>query len=143
MTKSVDLVPGGSDIAVTAENRHECELCRTEWGQIVIADCIDIQLMCKYKLDRQIAAQSRAFFDGLSDLIDPKWLRMFDPKELQELIGGEEKPIDVDDLRANSYDSGFVNSDTPRLFWGVVKSFDQDERRALVQFVTSCGRPPL
>jgi ubiquitin-protein ligase E3 C len=99
--------------------------------------------MCKYKLDRQIAAQSRAFFDGLSDLIDPKWLRMFDPSELQELIGGEEKPIDVDDLRANSTESGFMNSETTRLFWGVVKGFNQDQRRALVQFVTSCGRPPL
>lgn len=99
--------------------------------------------MCKYKLDRQIAQQSRAFFDGLSDLIDPKWLRMFDPKELQQLIGGEETPIDVDDLRAHSTESGFISGDTPRLFWKVVKDFNQDERRALVQFVTSCGRPPL
>lgn len=68
---------------------------------------------------------------------------MFDPKELQELIGGEEKPIDVDDLRAHTTESGFINGDTTRLFWKVVKEFDQDQRRALVQFVTSCGRPPL
>jgi len=52
---SVDLIPGGSDIAVTAENRQEY-----------------IQLVCKYKLDKQIAAQSRAFFHGLSDIIDSK-----------------------------------------------------------------------
>lgn len=33
---------------------------------------VDIQLVCKYKLDKQIAAQSRAFFNGLADIIDPK-----------------------------------------------------------------------
>ncbi len=33
---------------------------------------VDIQLVCKYKLDKQIAAQSRAFFNGLSDIIDSK-----------------------------------------------------------------------
>lgn len=67
---------------------------------------VDIQLVCKYKLDKQIAAQSKAFFIGLSDLLDSKcgfitvWqnlvlikaigLRMFDQQELQQLIGGEE-----------------------------------------------------
>jgi ubiquitin-protein ligase E3 C len=25
MPKTIDLLPGGADIAVTAENRHECE----------------------------------------------------------------------------------------------------------------------
>ena len=55
VARSIELIPGGSDIAVTAENRQEY-----------------IQLMCKYKLDKQIAAQSRAFFHGLSDLIDSK-----------------------------------------------------------------------
>lgn len=55
VARSVDLVAGGSDIAVTAENRQEY-----------------IQLVCKYKLDKQIAAQSRAFFTGLSDIIDQK-----------------------------------------------------------------------
>ncbi|KAK8847462.1 hypothetical protein IAR55_005320 [Kwoniella newhampshirensis] len=124
--ESVDLIPGGSEIAVTAENRHEY-----------------IQLVCKYKLDKQIAAQSRAFFNGLSDLVDAKWLRMFDQQELQQLIGGEETPIDIDDLRAHCDVNGFPNDVTPRLFWKVVKGFSQEERRALLRFVTSCSRPPL
>ncbi|WWC86828.1 uncharacterized protein L201_001707 [Kwoniella dendrophila CBS 6074] len=124
--KTVDLIPNGSEIAVTAENRHEY-----------------IQLVCKYKLDRQIAAQSRAFFNGLSDLIDAKWLRMFDQQELQQLIGGEETLIDIDDLRAHCSVSGFPNDTTPRLFWKVVKSFTHEQRRALLRFVTSCSRPPL
>ncbi|ORX33914.1 hypothetical protein BD324DRAFT_665268 [Kockovaella imperatae] len=125
-TQTIDLVPGGSDIPVTVENRHEY-----------------IQLVCRYKLDKQISAQSRAFFSGLSDIIDSKWLRMFDQKELQQVIGGEETPIDIDDLRANTEVSGFANDDTIQVFWKVVKGFNQQERRALLRFVTSCSRPPL
>jgi len=104
---------------------------------------IDIQLVCRHKLDRQIAAQSRAFFSGLSDIIDSKWLRMFDQRELRQLIGGEETIIDLDDLRANCEVSGFKKDDTMRMFWRVVQSFDQVQRRALLSFTTSCSRPPL
>ncbi|TYJ56005.1 hypothetical protein B9479_003247 [Cryptococcus floricola] len=124
--KQVDLIPGGSDIPVTADNRHEY-----------------IQLVCKYKLDKQIAAQSKAFFLGLSDLIDAKWLRMFDQQELQQLIGGEETPIDLKDLRAHCHVDGFPNDTTPTLFWKVVGSFTEEQKRDLLRFVTSCSRPPL
>ncbi|OCF32551.1 ubiquitin-protein ligase E3 C [Kwoniella heveanensis BCC8398] len=124
--KTIELVPGGAEIGVTAENRHEY-----------------IQLVCRYKLDKQIAAQSRAFFNGLSDLIDAKWLRMFDQQELQQLIGGEEAPIDIDDLRAHCSIDGFPDDTTPRLFWHVVKGFSQEQKKALLRFVTSCSRPPL
>lgn len=99
--------------------------------------------MCRHKLDRQISAQSRAFFSGLSDIIDSKWLRMFDQRELRQLIGGEETIIDMDDLKAHCEVTGFPNDETMRMFWRVVKSFNQEERRALLRFVTSCSRPPL
>lgn len=84
---------------------------------------------------------------------------MFDQQELQQLIGGGETLIDLDDLRAHAVVSGFPTDDTIRLFWEVstghprlksyssceqvVKSFDQEQRRALLRFVTSCSRPPL
>ena len=42
---------------------------------------------------------------------------MFDQQELQQLIGGEETIIDLDDLRAHSVVTGFPNDDTIRLFW--------------------------
>jgi ubiquitin-protein ligase E3 C len=110
---------------------------------LLMSTALDIQLVCKYKLDKQISRQSRAFFDGLSDIIDPKWLRMFDQSELQQLIGGEETPIDIDDLRAHTVVHGFPVDDTLRMFWKVVKDFNQGEKKALLRFVTSCSRPPL
>lgn len=69
--RQIDLIPGGSEIPVTAENRHECEQNVLLMVYLPMNN-VDIQLVCKYKLDKQIAAQSKAFFIGLSDLLDSK-----------------------------------------------------------------------
>lgn len=58
VTKSIDLIPNGSDIAVTRENRLQY-----------------IYLVSHYRLSKQIKLQSEAFFEGLSEMIDPNWLR--------------------------------------------------------------------
>jgi ubiquitin-protein ligase E3 C len=70
-------------------------------------------------------------------------LRMFDQAELAQLIGGEDKLIDMDDLQNFTYVSGYANDKTINAFWKVVKSFNQQQRRGLIKFVTSCARPPL
>lgn len=58
VTKTIDLIPNGSNVAVTRENRLQY-----------------IYLVSHYRLTKQIKAQSMAFFEGLSDLIDPRWLQ--------------------------------------------------------------------
>lgn len=58
VAKTINLIPNGSNIAVTRENRLQY-----------------IQLVSHYRLNRQIRSQSEAFFDGLSEMVDPKWLR--------------------------------------------------------------------
>ena len=58
VARSVELIPNGSNIPVTKENRLKY-----------------IYLVSLYKLSRQIRKQSNVFFDGLSEMIDPKWLR--------------------------------------------------------------------
>src|SRR5581483_4155982 len=59
-SQTIELIPGGSDIPVTNGNRIRY-----------------IYMMANYRLNRQIDRQCKAFFRGLSDLIDEKWLRMF------------------------------------------------------------------
>ncbi|KAN0088109.1 hypothetical protein V8E55_006730 [Tylopilus felleus] len=93
--KVADLIPDGSNVPVTRENRPQY-----------------IYLISHYKLSN--------VFEGLSEIIDPKWLRMFNQQELQILLGG-------------------VNAPEPP----VLESFDQEQRRAFLRFVTSCSRPPL
>ena len=58
VTKTIDLTPDGSNVAVTRENRLQY-----------------IQLVSHYRLSKQIKLQSEAFFEGLLEMIDTKWLR--------------------------------------------------------------------
>ncbi|KAH8832744.1 HECT-domain-containing protein [Flagelloscypha sp. PMI_526] len=128
VTKTVDLIRNGSNTPVTKENRLQY-----------------IHLVSHYKLTKQIKRQTDAFFDGLSEIIDPKWLRMFNQQEVQVLLGGVNAPVDIDDLRNNTVYGGLYDDqhETIVAFWNVVESFDQEKRSQLLRFVTSCSRPPL
>ncbi|KAJ7757717.1 HECT-domain-containing protein [Mycena maculata] len=128
VTKTVDLMPDGSNVAVTKDNRLQY-----------------IYLVSHYRLSKQIKLQSEAFFEGLSEIIDAKWLKMFNQQELQILIGGTDSPVDLDDLQGNTQYGGVFDANHPTIisFWRVVHSFDQEQRRSLLRFVTSCSRPPL
>lgn len=123
-----NLIPNGADKPVTAENRY-----------------LYIHMVAHHRLRTQIRKQTDAFMEGLADIIDAKWLRMFNQQELQMLIGGTPDPIDIDDLRANCVYGGLYDEshEVIQRFWKVVDTLNQDERRALLRFVTSCSRPPL
>jgi ubiquitin-protein ligase E3 C len=124
----VDLKPNGRNIPVTYQNRLEY-----------------IQLVANYRLNVSIHRQATAFVRGLSDLIDVKWLVMFNQKELQTLVGGAEgKSIDVDELERYTVLGGFRDGDkTVNLFWEVMKEFKEADKRKVLKFVTSVERPPL
>lgn len=125
--KVTELVPNGSDIPVTNKNRLKY-----------------IFLVANYRLEAQIRAQCTAFFNGLSELIDPRWLRIFDQMELQELIKGSDQPIDIADLRAHTALSDYHEKDvTVTYLWEALESFDQPTRAQFLKFVTSCPSPPL
>ncbi|TPX30115.1 hypothetical protein SmJEL517_g06248 [Synchytrium microbalum] len=127
-TRSIELIPGGGSIPVTRDNRIRY-----------------IYLVANYWLNQQIDKQCRAFFHGLVDLIDPRWLKMFNQEELQILIGGASMPIDLRDLQQHiDYQGGFsTEHPTIKAFWKVVDGFSEEEKQLLLKFVTSCARPPL
>lgn len=127
-TRVVDLKPDGANIIVNSSN----------WIEY-------IQVMADFKLNRQIHDQCNAFRQGLANVLPISWLYMFNTKELQVLISGAEIPVDVDDLMTHTRYGGDYNSEhaTIKMFWTVVRSFDDLERRQLLKFVTSCSRPPL
>ena len=70
---------------------------------------------------------------------------MFNQHEVQILLGGVNSPIDIDDLKRYTNYGGVFDENHPAilLFWKVVEKFDQEQKRALLRFVTSCSRPPL
>ena len=70
---------------------------------------------------------------------------MFSSTELSTLISGAEHEISVTDLQAHTnYSGGYeINHPTITAFWQVVSGFDEEQKRSLLKFVTSCSRPPL
>jgi len=127
-SKVVDLVPNGSNIAVTDENRLRF-----------------IYEMADFKLNREIAPQSKAFVAGLNSVIKPDWLRMFEAEELDRLVSGT-PVIDVADLkRHTNYAGGYdENHEVIRWFWSILDhDMDESDRRSFLKFSTSVSRSPL
>jgi len=60
------------------------------------------------------------------------------------VISGVRGEIDVSDWKSNTSYHGTLSSSSPaiKLFWGVVKELDQEEKSKLLRFVTGCERPP-
>jgi ubiquitin-protein ligase E3 C len=123
----IELIPGGASIAVTAKNRMQY-----------------IHLIADWRLNQSIERQSSAFLRGLRDIIPQAWLSTFSAPELQVIISGAARGIDVDDLeRHTSYNSGFFSMHpTIMMFWKVMNELSDKDRAALLKFVTSCERPP-
>uniref|UniRef100_A0A8C0SIR8 Ubiquitin-protein ligase E3C n=1 Tax=Canis lupus familiaris TaxID=9615 RepID=A0A8C0SIR8_CANLF len=124
----VELKFGGKDIPVTSANRIAY-----------------IHLVADYRLNRQIRQHCLAFRQGLANVVNLEWLRMFDQQEIQVLISGAQVPISLEDLKSFTNYSGGYSADHPviKVFWRVVEGFTDEEKRKLLKFVTSCSRPPL
>ncbi|KAH7342765.1 hypothetical protein BKA65DRAFT_552383 [Rhexocercosporidium sp. MPI-PUGE-AT-0058] len=132
-TVTRDLMPNGSNIAVTNENRP-----------------LYVSYVARHRLQVQPFRQTQAFLKGLSEIINPTWLSMFNQSELQTLIGGDSSEVDVEDLRRNTQYGGVYQigddgqeHDTIKLFWKVLKELDDSDRRKVLKYVTSTPRAPL
>lgn len=66
LAQVVELKPGGKDIPVTTANRIAY-----------------IHLVADYRLNKQIRPHCLAFRQGLANVVNLEWLRMFDQQELQ------------------------------------------------------------
>lgn len=76
----VELKPGGKDIPVTTANRIAY-----------------IHLVADYRLNKQIRAHCLAFRQGLANVVNLEWLRMFDQQEIQvaAYLGGTHTYLDL------------------------------------------------
>ncbi|GAA6084677.1 ubiquitin-protein ligase E3C-like [Tachysurus ichikawai] len=124
----VELKPGGNDIPVTTANRIAY-----------------IHLVADYRLNKQIRAHCLAFRQGLAEVLNLEWLRMFDQQEIQDLISGAHVLICLDDLKKfTNYSGGyFPTHPVIKIFWDVVENFSNEEKRMLLKFVTGFSRPPV
>ncbi|XP_010277573.1 PREDICTED: E3 ubiquitin-protein ligase UPL2-like isoform X2 [Nelumbo nucifera] len=121
-----ELIPGGRNIRVTEENKHEY-----------------VDLVAEHRLTTAIRPQINAFLEGFTELIPRDLVSIFNDKELELLISGL-PDIDLDDLRANTEYSGYsAASPVIQWFWEVVQGFSKEDKARLLQFVTGTSKVPL
>jgi ubiquitin-protein ligase E3 C len=128
-----ELIPNGANKAVSNENRP-----------------IYVSYVARHRLLVQPYHQTQAFLKGLSEIIKPSWLSMFNQTELQTLIRGDTSEINVEDLRNNTIYGGVyeigddgLEHPTVQLFWKVMEDLDDSDRRKVLKYVTSTPRAPL
>lgn len=98
-------------------------------------------LLASYKVNKLLEFQSRHIRKGLKSMINSEWLFMFNYEELNYLISGVGQ-INIQELRNFTRYGGYNDNDpTIKMFWSVVEEFDEDEKSALLMFVTACPRP--
>lgn len=122
-----NLRPNGHDIQVTYDNRHEF-----------------VELYVKYILDTSIRKQFKAFFKGFNKVCDRTSLDLFEAKELELLVGGRTE-LDMNDLReGTSYEDGYTEKSFAIVcFWNVVLGFNNEEKKALIKFISGSDRSPI
>ncbi|OCT46172.1 IQ and HECT domain protein [Cladophialophora carrionii] len=132
-TITTELIANGANTPVTNTNR-----------------LVYIDRIVRYRLQQQPKAVTDAFLKGLGQIIQPMWLAMFNQKELQKLVGGDNSELDIADLRRNTQYGGlYVIGDdgqehpTVQLFWKALQEMSDSDRRKVLKFVTSTPRAPL
>ncbi|KAL4185741.1 hypothetical protein AMTRI_Chr10g7440 [Amborella trichopoda] len=121
-----ELIPGGRNIRVTEETKHEY-----------------VDLVAEHRLTTAIRPQINSFLEGFNELIPKELISLFNDKELELLISGLPE-IDLDDLKANAEYSGYTAvSSVIQWFWEVVKTFNKEDMARLLQFVTGTSKVPL
>ncbi|GKC85963.1 E3 ubiquitin protein ligase UPL1 [Tanacetum coccineum] len=121
-----ELIPGGRNIRVTEENKHEY-----------------VDLIAEHRLTTAIRPQINAFLEGFNELIPRDHISIFHDKELELLISGL-PDIDLDDMRANTEYSGYsAASPVIQWFWEVAQGLSKEDKARLLQFVTGTSKVPL
>lgn len=101
------------------------------------------RLITKWRIERRVEDQFKAFIEGFHDLIPADLITVFDERELELLIGGI-ADIDVDDWKKHTDYRGYTETDEVIVhFWKCVRSWDGEQKSRLLQFTTGTSRIPV
>lgn len=129
-TQVVELKPGGEDIDVTNENRHEY-----------------VEALTRHIMLDRINAQLAEFLSGCYDVVPHALMSVFDHQELELVLCGV-PTIDVDDWKKNTRYRGAYAASKERhkvvkWFWDFIAKLDETMRARFLQFVTGTSRVPV
>lgn len=126
LVRTYDLVPNGSHLKVTEDNKVRY-----------------LDALAQFRLSTSVKDQVDAFLKGLNDLIPDNLLSIFDESELELLIVGA-RTYSVSDLRVNHVVTGstYDFQKVVNWFWRSVTNFSDEEFARLLQFTTGCSHLP-
>jgi hypothetical protein len=97
----------------------------------------------RWLTDVSIRPQFDAFKKGFFACIDRRSISLFDPETLQSVVEGIQE-IDIAEMRrATRYIGWDASHKTIRDFWSIVKRYDIEQKRKLLEFVTASDRVPV
>lgn len=125
-TREYELKPGGKSIDVTDANKQEY-----------------VNLVYQWRLVGRVEAQMSAFMRGFSEILPLDSLQLFDEKELELVLIGLTE-FNMEEWEASSIYKNYTNrSKQVTWFWEVVRTWDNEKRARLLQFVTGSCRLPV
>lgn len=130
MTYHYELMPNGSSISLTGDNR---KLYVEKYVQWLLVESVS-QQFCDFK-------------DGFMRVVTEASLKLFRADELEKLIAGT-KELDFAELeKSTSYvsDNPMWCATHPTImnFWSVVHSFDFEQKQRFLMFVTGSMKAPV
>ncbi len=124
--KTFDLVPNGSQIAVTNDNRQE-----------FVDKYID------HYTNKSISKQFAALKRGFNKVCGSLALQVCRAEELEQMICGS-LDFNIDDLMSKARYDGYEATDTAIVdFWAVVHDMTLAQKKQLLEFTTGSDRVPL
>lgn len=97
----------------------------------------------RWLTDISIRPQFEAFKKGFFSCIDRRSITLFDAETLQSVVEGIQD-IDISELRrATRYIGWDASHRSIRDFWSIVKRYDIEQKRKLLEFVTASDRVPV
>jgi ubiquitin-protein ligase E3 A len=125
--KVIELIPGGSDVLVTGDNRADYVRRYSEWI-----------------LTGSVETQFGAFQRGFAQVCGGPALQLFSPAELELLVCGLPH-LDFDGLESAARYEGGYTKETPvvRWMWEVLKELPLEGRRRFLTFTTGSDRAPV
>ncbi|TID31093.1 hypothetical protein CANINC_000337 [Pichia inconspicua] len=125
--EEIELIPEGSDVLVTSSTLMEY-----------------IEKLIYFTLDGGILEQIKSFVEGFSEIFPFTSLKLFSSDELARLSGTEIENWSADTLSSVIHaDHGYTkNSQQIQWLIEIMSTFDKDERRSFLKFITGSPRLP-
>ncbi|XP_074114666.1 HECT and RLD domain containing E3 ubiquitin ligase 4 isoform X1 [Cotesia typhae] len=125
--KVYELIPGGSKIAITLENKQE-----------FVNSYVD------YIFNKSVESHFKAFYNGFHKVCGGRVLKLFHSHELMAVVVGHEN-YDWKELQDNAiYKKGYTKDDpTIVMFWQIFHELPLEEKKKFLLFLTGSDRIPL